>query len=205
MNVTVTPTDPGALEACGAEHFAARRFAAAAAAWREAAGLVELPHPELALKLARAELAAGRPEAAAAGLVGIVDAGAGFKVWAAAAGLLARCPTDAWPAVRHRLRAGLVGTWTTDTFAPLLRLAAARHGIALEIAQPPFGQYFNATLDPASELLRAAPDLLILAPDARALGLPAWSDTATEDVAAAVDRFGGVWDAVRRAATPTIP
>ena len=88
--------------------------------------------------------------------------------------------------------------------APLLRLAAARHGIALEIAQPPFGQYFNATLDPASELLRAAPDLLILAPDARALGLPAWSDTPAEEVAAAVDRFGGVWDAVRRAAAPTI-
>ena len=82
----------------------------------------------------------------------------------------------------------------------LLRLAAARHGIALEIAQPPFGQYFNATLDPASELLEAAPDLLILAPDARALGLPAFSDTPEDDVAAAVDRFAGVWDAVRRAA-----
>jgi FkbH-like protein len=208
MNLNVHPAasrpDAGALEALGAEHFAARRFAAAAEAWREAAGLVELAQPELALKLARAELAAGRPEAAAAGLVGLVDAGAGFKAWAAAAGLLARCPAETWPGVRRRLRAGLVGTWTTDTLAPLVRLAAARHGIALEIAQPPFGQYFNATLDPASELLKQSPDLLILAPDARALGFPAFSDTPGEDVAAAVDRFAGVWDAVRRAAAPTI-
>jgi FkbH-like protein len=207
MNLTVHPAasrrDASALEALGAEHFAARRFAAAAEAWREAAGLAELAHPELALRLARAELAAGRPEAAAAGLVGLVDSGAGFKIWAAAGGLLARCPAEAWP-IRRRLRAGLVGTWTTDTLAPLVRLAAARHGVALEIAQPPFGQYFNATLDPASELLRAAPDLLILAPDARALGFPAFSDTPGEDVAAAVARFAGVWDAVRRAAAPTI-
>ena len=108
-------------------------------------------------------------------------------------------PEETWPGLRHRLRAGLVGTWTTNTFAPLLRLAAARHGIALDIDQPPFGQYFNATLDPGSELLAAAPDVLVLAPDQRALGLRPWSDTPAEDVAAELDRWTGVWEALRRA------
>ncbi len=208
MNLSVPAGEPrtgaAALEALGQEHFAARRYEAAAAAFAEAADLVERPAPELALKLARAELAAGRPAAAAARLTGLVDGGAGFKVWAAAAGLLARCPVETWPGVRHRLRAGLVGTWTTDTFAPLLRLAAARHGIALDIRQPPFGQYFNATLDPGSELLATAPDVLVLAPDHRALGFRAFSDTPAEDVAAELDRWGGVWAAVRRVASPIV-
>ncbi|HVH03235.1 MAG TPA: HAD-IIIC family phosphatase, partial [Amaricoccus sp.] len=208
MNLSVPAGEPrtgaAALEALGQEHFAARRYEAAAAAFAEAADLVERPAPELALKLARAELTAGRPVAAAARLTGLVDGGAGFKVWAAAAGLLARCPVETWPGVRHRLRAGLVGTWTTDTFAPLLRLAAARHGIALDIRQPPFGQYFNATLDPGSELLATAPEVLVLAPDHRALGFRAFSDTPAEDVAAELDRWGGVWAAVRRVASPIV-
>jgi FkbH-like protein len=204
MNLSLPRPDPAALEAAGATHLAARRFAAAAEAFEAAAELVERPGPELMLKLARAQLEAGRPGAAAAALFGIVDAGAGFRIWAAAAALLPRCPDESWPGVRYRLRAGLVGTWTTDTFAPLIRLAAARHGIALAIEQPPFGQYFNATLDPGSALLAAVPEVLVLAPDHRALGFRAFSDTPAEDVAAELDRWSGVWEAVRRAAQPVI-
>ena len=204
MNLNVTPTDPAALEAIGQEHLAARRYAAAADAFEAAAAMSERPAGELALKLARASLEAGRPAAAAAALVGIVDSSTSFRTWAGAAGLIARCPEETWPGLRHRLRAGLVGTWTTNTFAPLLRLAAARHGIALDIDQPPFGQYFNATLDPGSELLAAVPDVLVLAPDQRALGLRPWSDTPAEHVAAELDRWTGVWEALRRSAAPTL-
>ena len=173
MNLNVTPTDPAALEAIGQEHLAARRYAAAADAFEAAAAMSERPAGELALKLARSSLEAGRPAAAAAALVGIVDSSTSFRTWAGAAGLIARCPEETWPGLRHRRRAGLVGTWTTNTFAPLLRLAAARHGIALDIDQPPFGQYFNATLDPGSELLAAAPYVLVLAPDSAGAGAPA--------------------------------
>ena len=202
MNAPVSRPDPAALEAAGQAHFAARRFAEAAEAFGSGGRSRRAARPDLALKLARAALAAGRPETAAAALIGIVDSDAGFGIWAAAAGLLARCPVESWPGVRHRLRAGLVSTWTTDTFAPLVRLAAARHGIALEIHQPPFGQYFNATLDPGSELLGRSPEVLILAPDHRALGFPAFSDTPGPDVEAALDRWTAAWDGVRRTATP---
>lgn len=207
MNVTTRP-DPAALEAAGSAALAARRWPEAAEALEAAAAAVERPSPELALKLARARLETGAPAAAAAALFEIVEPGAtgeaGFRTWSAAGALLARIPAETWPGIRHRLRAGLVGTWTTTTFAPLLRLAAARLGIALEIVEPDFGQYFNATLDPGSALLNPAPDLLVLAPDARATGFRAWSDTPAEDVAAEADRWAGVWEAVRRVASPTI-
>jgi len=204
MNLNVSPNDPAALEAVGREHLRARRFAAAAEAFEAAAALVEQPSATLALGLARAQLERGRPREAAARLIGLVDAGAAFRTWAAAAGLLARCPEDTWPSLRHRLRAGVVGTWTTNTFSPLLRLAAARHGIALDIREPAFGQYFNATLDPSSELLADPPDVLVLCPDDRALGLKTFSDTPAADVAVEIDRWAGVWQAVRRVAAPTL-
>ena len=56
-------------------------------------------------------------------------------------------------------RSALVGTWTTAPFAPLLRLAAARLGLALTIHETDFGQYFNATLDPRSPLLARGLDV----------------------------------------------
>ena len=46
--------------------------------------------------------------------------------------------------------------------------------------------------------------MLVLAPDQRALGLRPWSDTPAEDVAAELDRWAGVWEAVRRSAAPTL-
>jgi FkbH-like protein len=106
--------------------------------------------------------------------------------------------------VRRRLDVGLVGTWTTSTFAPLLRLAAAPLGLALTVHQTDFGQYFNETLDPGSPLLSGRLDALILAPDHRAMGLRPFTDTAAADLDAEVDRWSGVWSAVRRKASPII-
>ena len=193
-----------ALKEIGNAHLLARRFDAASDAYEEAAHLSELPRGGLCVKLARAHLAAGRPEAAAAWLMLVVDPAASFRTWSAAAGLLARCPVETWPGVRRHLTVGLVGTWTTSAFAPLLRLAAARLGLALTIHQPDFGQYFNATLDPDSALLATNPDVLILAPEHRALGVRPFTDTPEADAEAEVARWSGVWSAVRRRAAPTI-
>ena len=193
-----------ALKEIGNAHLLARRFDAASDAYEEAAHLSELPRGGLCVKLARAHLAAGRPEAAIPWLMQVVDPAASFRTWAAAAGLLSRCPVETWPGVRRHLTVGLVGTWTTSTFAPLLRLAAARLGLALTIHQPDFGQYFNATLDPDSAILATNPDVLILAPEHRALGVRPFSDTPEPDAEAEVARWSGIWSAVRRRAAPTI-
>ena len=138
------------LKEIGNAHLLARRFDAASDAYEEAAPLSELPRGGLCVKLARAHLAAGRPAEAAARLMQVVDPAASFRTWSAAAALLARCPVETWPGIRRHLEVGLVGTWTTSAFAPLLRLAAARLGLALTIREPDVGQYFNATLDPGS-------------------------------------------------------
>ena len=106
--------------------------------------------------------------------------------------------------MRRSLKVGLVSTWTTKAFAPLLRLAAARSGLALEIFEPDFGQYFNETLNPAAELHARGCDVVILAPDHRALGVRAFSDTPREDVEAEIARWSSVWDAVRRTASPIV-
>ncbi len=192
------------LKSEGNAHLAARRFDEATAAYEEAARLSEVPRGGLCVRLARAHLEAGRPAAAAAWLMPVVDAAPSFKTWAAAAGLLARCPDETWPRVRRRLDVALVGTWTTQTFAPLLRLAAARLGIALTLHEPEFGQYFNATLDPGSKLHARPLDAVILAPDYRALGLKPFSDTPEADAEAEVARWTGVWAALRRKAAPVI-
>ncbi len=192
------------LKETGDEHFAARRYDEAAQAYEEAAALVELPRGGLCVKLARAHLKAGRPEAAAAWLMPIIDAPASFKTWAAAAGLIARCPDASLPRVRRTMTVGLVGTWTTKTFAPLLRLAAARTGIALTVREADFGQYFNDTLDPGSSLYEGGLDALILAPEHRALGVRAFSEDPEAEARAEIDRWSGVWEAVRRTAAPII-
>jgi FkbH-like protein len=202
--VTIAVGDLEGLKSIGDRHLAASRFEAACEAFEAAASLSELPRGGLRVRLARAHLEAGRPERASDWLMGLVDPAPSFKTWMSGARLLGRCPVETWPAVRRRMRVGLVSTWMTGTFAPLLRLACARHGIALDLFEPPFGQYFNETLDPRSQLYEGELDALILCPDHHALGVRPYSDTPELDVAAEVDRWAGVWEAVRGVAAPVI-
>jgi FkbH-like protein len=202
--MTYMQRDLVTLKQIGREHLAAHRYDAASSVLEEAAHMSEVPRGGLCVRLARAHLEAGRPAAAAAWLMPVVDAAPSFKTWAAAARLLGRCPPETWPSVRRRLSVGLVGTWTTSAFAPLLRLAAARLGLALEIREPDFGQYFNATLDPGSALFDGPLDALILAPDHHSLAVKPFTETPLADAEAEILRWSGVWAAVRRASAPII-
>ena len=202
--MTAAAEDFEALKRLGDEHLAASRFEAASDAYEAAAGLSELPRGGLRVKLARAHLEAGRPERASDWLMGLVDPAPSFKTWMSGARLLERCPVETWPAVRRTMRVGLVSTWMTGTFAPLLKLACARHGIAVELYEPPFGQYFQETLNPGSGLYEGELDALFLCPDHRALGLRAFTETPEADAEAEVERWSGVWEAARRASAPVI-
>ncbi|TPE53092.1 HAD-IIIC family phosphatase [Amaricoccus solimangrovi] len=193
-----------ALKETGNRFLAARRFDEAASVYEEAALLSEIPRGGLCVRLARAHLEAGRPEEAAAWLMPVVDTAPSFRTWASAARILDRCPPETWPRVRRRLRVALVGTWTTSAFGAMLRLAAARLGLALEIYEPDFGQYFNATLDPGSALHAWEPEAVVLAPDQRALGLKPFSDAPEADAEAAVARWSAVWQALRARSAPII-
>jgi FkbH-like protein len=182
----------------------ARDFEAAVAVYAEVAAHAELPGGGICVKLARAHLEAGRPEAAARWAIAAAHEREGFRVWSAAAGLLRRCPIETWPGIRKTLHLGLVSTWTPSSFAPLLQLACARAGIATTLFEPDFGQYFNGTLDPASPLNASGPDAVLLCPDHRALGLPAFSDTPEADIAAECARWTAPWTGLRAAGRPIL-
>lgn len=67
-----------------------------------------------------------------------------------------------------RMVLGLVSNGTTDFIAPALAATALRHGISLQVAPASFGVTLQAALDPASEVVQADPDAILLALDYRA-------------------------------------
>ncbi|MDF0490911.1 HAD-IIIC family phosphatase [Sphingomonas sp. H39-1-10] len=69
------------------------------------------------------------------------------------------------------LKLGIVASHTAKTIAYALPAAALRHGLLLSVDLADYGQAAQALLDPRSSLVQAAPDVILLALDAQALGL----------------------------------
>lgn len=169
---------------------------AAAEAFQHAASHYEIPPGTLCAKLARVLADIEDWEAASRWALRVVDDQASpLSAWTAAARVHKRCRATVELPYKRSLRAALVSTWTTDMFAPVLTLAAARRDIHLDLYQAPFGQYFQEVLDPLSALHAADPEVVFLCPDFRALGL---SNAQTPlDVASDIDRWCGVWEPLR--------
>lgn len=184
--------------------FRCRDFARAVAAYEIAAERHEIPPAELCAKLARGLVEIDRPVDACEWALKVVDGATSYSSWSAAASVIERCGAQSIPRIRHHLRVGIIGTWTTSAFVSLFKLAAARVGIAAEVYEAPFGQYFNETLDAGSPLFGFRPQALILCPDHRALGVPSYSDDLEGIVDASVQRWSGVWKAARQVAPVTI-
>ena len=68
-------------------------------------------------------------------------------------------------------RLAVLSNSTVDMIAPALVASAARHGIALEVIQPPYDQVAQEALTPDSTVNRARPDAVLFAIDFRALPL----------------------------------
>lgn len=85
------------------------------------------------------------------------------------------------------VRLALLSDATTDYIAPAITASGLRHGIHFELWRPPFGQSTAALLDPASGLADFAPDVVLLALEARALGL-ASNSMDGDGVAAALEQ-----------------
>lgn len=65
----------------------------------------------------------------------------------------------------QRLKLALLGSHTTEFLNPCLVVEAARHHIALEIWNGPYGQIEQQALDPTSGLFQAAPDAVLILPE----------------------------------------
>ena len=75
------------------------------------------------------------------------------------------------PAAFAKLSLGLVGDGTLSLLAPAIAGSGLRHGLLLDVVEGAYGSAVQQAMDPASPLHAAGLDVLLIASDARALGL----------------------------------
>ncbi|MBN9561923.1 MAG: FkbH domain-containing protein [Alphaproteobacteria bacterium] len=97
-------------------------------------------------------------------------------------------------------RIAVLGAATIDYLSRAIACAVVQEGVFPVIYQAPFGAYVQEALNPASALHGFAPELAVIAPEARDLveALPLESSAAevTGAIEAKVAMFGRVWDAL---------
>jgi FkbH-like protein len=118
-----------------------------------------------------------------------------LPAWLSAAQLLAGTDPTQW--ARRRLRVAVIGSHTTAHLTRVLPVAMARHAVAVETYETPYGQYEQEILDPASSLYAFAPDLVLLLIDERDLRFPQISDDPGADLAAEAGRWRALWAVLR--------
>jgi FkbH-like protein len=148
----------------------------------------------LCVKLARCYLQAGGKEEAYQWALAVVDAGDDYSAWLAAAPLAIRLAEDRPPeSFRITRKAAVLSSYTTTQWSPLLRLAALRLGIKLDLYLSGFGQYRSDVLDRSGGLYEFRPDIVLIVVHHADLSLPAWSEDAQADIALETARWEGLW------------
>lgn len=103
------------------------------------------------------------------------------------------------------LRLGVLCNATVDLLADELPVAAARHGVALELTLTPYDQVQQQAFHPSSQINAARLDAVLVAVDHRWLQLDrSRLDAAEAAVAAALDRLGAVVTALAQNSGATI-
>lgn len=139
------------------------------------------------------EHVATEPTVALQWLARLVDAEPDFAAWTAAAGLLDTLDATAATQAVRTARVGIVGSATTNQLTGLLRLAALRYGVWLEVLETGYDQYRQQILDPDSELFAFEPDIVLLAVHDGAVQLPDRTDDAAAAVESEIARWSGLW------------
>jgi FkbH-like protein len=165
-------------------------------AYLAAALAVEIPPASLCLKLARSYERIGNYAEAYRWAMAVVDADDDFPAWQAAAALVQRCPTEDKPANRRAAKAAVVGSYTTTQWFPLLHLAAARLGVALDLYESYYGQYRQDIINPHSRMYTFAPDFVVLAVHEGDLALPEYSSSPDDEVETELRRWTRLWQTI---------
>ena len=148
-------------------------------------------------KALRAEIASGSREGLAERIVGVSST----ALDETQLGQAARLAGEVFAANRSvpglsAARLGLVGDGTLDLAAPAIAGSGLRHGLALDVVVGEYGGAVREAMDPTSALKGAALDFLLIAPDARLLGLSGSAPTPD----AAVSRVDQAFDQIVRIA-----
>ncbi len=179
------------LEACG-------HFAGAAAALRILRQKATGEERALVMLVsARNLLAAGCPEQVWYPLAEACKSSAAPRMLRNAARLLARARQQAPPPSRRRCRIALLSSVTIDFLTPILRAQCFGAGIDAEIYTGPFNQIEQEIRHPDSGLARFQPDVVVIFPDWRWLGLPDETESPGEAVRERVVRLESLWREAR--------
>jgi FkbH-like protein len=92
---------------------------------------------------------------------------------------------------RRTAKVALIGSSTTALLAPVLRAAAFRDGVKLDIYEGLYGNFRQEILDPASGLYAFKPDFVVILVNHRDLALPVKGGKANAD--AFVTELRGLW------------
>lgn len=150
----------------------------------------------LCLKLARSYDRIGNYSEACRWALSIVDAGDDYTAWQAGWTLFKRnVQHTAWPAARTT-KVAIAGSYTTTQLGAMLRLAAARIGIQIDLYESPYGQYQQEIINPASPLYAFAPDIVLLAVHEGDVHLPEFSSDPTREVQMELTRWTTLWNLV---------
>lgn len=148
---------------------------------------------DICLKLARCHLKMGDHAASCAWLCRVVDGGEAFLPWQAAASLLEQILAQYTPPAKRRVRVAVLGSYTTAQWTSMLRLAALREGISLDLYEGQFGQYRQEIMDPTSGLYSFGPELVILAIHAGETSLPLFSQHPRDEIEKELSRWRFLW------------
>lgn len=162
------------------------------------AALNEVPDPSLCLRIARVAFQHGDTDDAYRWLKRVVDKPTPFRVWVSAAAALASFAEQTRPSAARALRVALAGSYTTSQLVSLLRLAAFRRRLDLEVYESGFDRYNQELLDPGSDLYAFAPDYVIIAPHEGAVAFEPLTADVDGAVAEEASRWTSLWDAIRR-------
>lgn len=150
----------------------------------------------LCLKLARCYDRIGNHSEACRWALSIVDAGDDYTAWQAGWTLFQRnAQRTAWPAAR-KMKVAIAGSYTTTQLGAMLRFAAARIGIQIDLYESPYGQYQQDIIDSGSTLYRFSPDIVLLAVHEGDLHLAEFSSNPTVEVQTEITRWTTLWNVV---------
>lgn len=156
------------------------------------------PNAGLALELARLYTKQKRFAEACLSLRRVVECGGELPLLTMAARLFDRLGEHPAEHCSRSLEVALLTPYTTDLWAPILRLCMFAQRIwCPRIHLPAYGTYRQEVLDPGSALYAKAPDLLILAPTWRELNLPAFTKDPDSLVESRVADIVEYWTLIR--------
>jgi FkbH-like protein len=153
----------------------------------------EHARPEVALALAKISERAGDASEAVLWALDAARSSDHTRVWQSVASLIGRHPETVAAIAKRQARMYVAASSTTSAFLPLLTVAAAQVGVAIEVYEGAYGQYQQDVLDASSPLYSVDPDIVLFAVEESQVRLPDRSDDPESAVVAEAARWTSLW------------